>query len=256
MLREVTSASNDGACLDADPATLGALWEAALPSPAQSVIALHRACWRALQASAESLKARGEWEWRSELMWPAEDAEDEAVMDLLMTSCRDRADAEAMLSHLMWYLQVRPQHPKRPAMSGADAALIAVRLRDLSMILGRSVAGAAPAALPGAIAVFIAEHRAAWSAYLAEFDVWEKSEDRYFALKDAAGESSEVVSRAPCADRAEAAAFVAHVAWYRAELEAAGDSLADGFTTEAQEMRARAGDLAVWIGVGAAAPVA
>lgn len=246
MLREATPASNDGACLDADPEALGAFWEAAPASPAQSVIALHRACWRALQASAESLKARGEWEWRSELSWPAEDAEDEAVMDLLMTSCRDRADAEAMLSHLMWYLQVRPQHPKRSTMSKADAALIAVRLRDLSMILGRDATEAAPAAVPGVMAGLIAGHRMAWSTYLAEPDARDTARYRYLELKGAAGESSGAVSRAPCADRAEAAAFVEHVAWYRAELEAAGDSLADGLTTEAQEMQARAGDLAAW----------
>ncbi len=221
-------------------------------SPAQSAIVLHRACWRALQANAASLLARGEWEERSELSWPSEQAEDEALMDLLMVSCRDRADAEAMLSHLTWYLQAHPQHPKRAAMGEWDAALIAVRLRDFAMILERDVAAAATGAAPGAMADLIAQHRAAWSAYLAEPAARQTAWDRYWVLKDAVGEASGAVLLAPCADRAEAAAFVQHAEWVWAEFEAAGERLADGFTTEAQQMRARAGDLAWWLGEGRA----
>ncbi|MGV7031258.1 hypothetical protein [Methylobacterium symbioticum] len=241
--------------LDADTAALDAVWEAALPSPVHFAIALHRRTWQALQASAAFLRAAGKAEEREDVTWPAEDAEDEALTDLLMLSCRDRADAEAIRAHLTWYLGVRPQHPKRPALSEAEGSFIAVRLRDLGMVLGAEGAGAAPVPEPGAMLGLILAHRAAWSLYSATPHAEETGWDAHFALTDVAGAGSEAVLLAPCADQAEAIVFIEHAHWYAAELEAVGEAVADCFGYESRQMLARAGDLVAYLGDSAVAGV-
>ena len=212
-----------------------------LPSPIQFAIALHHHAWHTLQASSAFLDAADKAD-RKQLSWPAEDAEDEALTDLLMLSCRDRLDAIAMLAHLRWYLGVGHQHPKRPTPADADGALIAVRLRDLGMILDQEVSEAVSAPEPGAMADLIAAHRTAWSAYMATPRPEEIGWEAHFALIGAAGAAVEAVLQAPCAGQGEAEAFADHVRWYVAELAAAGEDLTDGFDYEAQQLRARAGD--------------
>lgn len=225
----------------------------ALASPVQFAIALHRRAWQTLQASSAFLDATGKSD-RKRLVWPARDAEDEALTDLLMLSCRDHSDAIAMLKHLVWYLGVGHQHPKAPTPGEADGAFIAVRLRDLGIILGKEVQGAAPVPEPGAMAALIAAHRASWSAYLATPHPEATGWDAHFALTGAVDGAALAFLRSPCADRGEAAAFVEHVRWYSAELEAAGEGLTDGFDHEAQQLQARAGDLALLLGVRPTCP--
>lgn len=70
----------------------------------------------------------------------------------------------------------------------------------------------------------------------------------HFALSGTVGGEELAVLQAPCADQREAEAFADHVRWYVAELAAAGEDLTDGFDYEAQQLRARAGDLAVLLG--------
>jgi hypothetical protein len=238
---------------DSDLTPLDMGWEAELPSPVQFAIALHRRAWQTLQASAAFLRAAGKVEERMAVSWPAEEVEDEALTDLLMLPCRDLADAGAMLAHLEWYRGVRHQHPKSPALGEADGALIAVRLRDLSMIAGKEVVGAAPAPEPGGVVGLIAAHRACWSAYLATPNHEATGWDAHFALTEAAGAAVTAVLRAPCADWLEATALIEHVQWYSAELEAAGEELTDGSEFESQQLRARAGDLALFLGDGSVA---
>lgn len=234
--------------LDADLAALDAVWEAALPSPMQFAIALHRRTWQALQASAAFLQASGKTAERMNVAWPAEDAEDEALTDLLMLSCRDRADAKTLLQHLTWYLGVRPQHPKRPALSQGDATLIALRIQGLGLILGKAAAGAAPVPEPGAMAGLIAAHRVAWSAFIAAPSREECEREDWWSLRLAADEAACAVLGGPCADRAEVAALVEHARWYAAELAAADEDRTDTLDFDAKNLAARAGDLAVYLG--------
>lgn len=157
-------------------APLDMIWEAALPSPVQFATALHRRTWQTLQARAAFLDAAGKAEEHRNVSWPAEDAEDEALTDLLMLSCRDRADAKALLQHLIWYLGVRPQHPRRPLSQG-DATLLALRLQGLGLILGQEVPGAVAAPQAGVMTGLIEVHRAAWLAFKAAPSRAEKASD-------------------------------------------------------------------------------
>lgn len=229
---------------DAEEA-LGTLWEAAQPSPLQFAVAVHCRSWQTLQASNALLDAIDRPD-RKKVMWPAEDAESEAEDDVMLVACRDLKDAAALLTHLRWYLEVRPQRPIRPELNPRTTDLIAARMADLSFMLGE----AGWRAGGGDLAATLAEHRRAWSTYLATPDPEVTGWDVHHALTGAVDAAVSAVLAMPCANLADGAALVSHAQWYSAELEAAGEDLTDGFTYEVQHLRARAGDWAMFLGAG------
>lgn len=221
----------------------------ALPSPILCAIALHRQTWTTLQVSHAARIASGQDEERAAHGWPAEDAEDEALTDITMLSCCSHADARALLAHFRWYRTIRPQHPKHPEMSQADAAIVAVRTADLALMLGEDSTG--PASPPaGGLSALLEAHRAAWAVYAEapgpEVIGW----DAHHALDRAVDSAADAVVNAPCGDPADGAALVEHAAWYWSALEAAGPRRADGFESDAKQLRARAGDWAMFLGDG------
>lgn len=191
--------------------------------------------------------ASGQDEERKAYLWPAEDAEDEALTDITMLSCGSLADAKALLAHFRWYRAVRPQHPKHPEMSQGDAAIVAVRTADLALMLGADSVGQAPPPV-GGLAALREAHRTAWAPYAEapgpEVIGW----DAHDALDHAVDAAADAVLVAPCADLADGAALVEHAAWYWSALEAVGPRRADGFEYDAKQLRARAGDWAMFLG--------
>ncbi|MCP2080839.1 UNVERIFIED_ORG: hypothetical protein J2W74_002025 [Methylorubrum zatmanii] len=221
----------------------------ALPSPILCAIALHRQTWTTLLVSHTARNASGQAEERGTYLWPAEDAEDEALTDLTMLSCGSLVDAKALLAHFRWYRSVRPQHPKHPEMSQGDAAIVAVRTADLALMLGEGSAGrVSPPA--GGLAALLEAHRAAWAPYAEapgpEVIGWDARD----ALDQTVDAAADAVLVAPCAGLADGAALVEHAAWYWSALEAAGPRRADGFEYDAKQLRARAGDWAMFLGAG------
>lgn len=209
------------------------------PLTVRMAIAIHQNTWAALHMSSAFLQATDQSE-RMQLMWPAEDAEDEAFDELLRLPCGSREGAASMLAHLEWYASVVSSHPKRRKLTGSDGALVRVRMADMRLVLGLE----APTS-PAPVLAAIEAHRAAWQVYTAAprrnvigFDAW-------WAFSVAADAAADAVLEMPCGDRHGAKALDAHAQWYAEELAKADDDLTDGFDYALRRLQARQADLSL-----------
>lgn len=219
-------------------------------SPVVHAIAHHRQAWDGLQAASAFLDATGRAD-RKAFMWPASDAECEALCDLLEVPCANRDDAAALLAHLRWYLTVASTHPKRGVAPGKNLAAVSARMADLRLILG----DAAPVP-PAPILEAVEANRTAWLALKAASAAGETGTDRWHDLQGTAQGTLDALTEVSCGNRKGAKALMAHALWYAAELAAADEDTVEWLEGDAKRLAARCGDLAVWLPVRHAAELA
>ena len=186
-------------------------------APIHLAIAAHRIAWEGLQASTAFFDATGQ-EHRMKLVWPAQDAEVEAMADILGTSCGSPDGAEAVVSHLQWYLapcSVRAAQAEPPQVRDIRA-----RIADLLLLLGRRAPGSS-----APIRAAIEAHRAAWDACRTAPGTGEGWDEVGWSLQSAVQEASGALREVPCGNRAGAQALLQHLRGFTAELEAADPEL-------------------------------
>lgn len=231
-------------------ANLTAAYTLATLTPAVHAIVHHRMAWDSLLAASAFLDATGRAD-RKDFMWPASDAECEALCELLEVPCASREDAAAMMAHLRWYLAVAPKHPKQGTLPDKNLVAASARASDLRLILG----DAAP--MPSeALLEAVEANQAAWLALKGASAAGEASSDRWHELQGAAQATLDALTEVPCGNRKGAKALMAHALWYAAELAAADEDTAEWLEGDAKRLAARCGDLAVWLPVRHAAELA